>query len=228
MKAVMPSLKVFHILDLDRTLLNTSKLAHSLKQIVVQDDQELAGAIDAEIKEHFDNKTSFFIFEYIASKVGDLKFHTYIGELHKTLPKEALFLPGALERIAFAKSQPGWALGIMTYGSRRDQMIKLKLLGLHHEHLLITNTAEKGEIIATWLQPDGRFKLPIEFGGHIVDTVTLDDDKRVAFKGLPKGAYGQWISSAALGGTTDLQYFNENIRIVANLEGSVGYLKTKL
>lgn len=220
--------KVFHILDLDRTLLNTSKLAHHLKEIVAEHDLALSIDIDSQIAKHFNNKTSFFIFDYISKKVGDGRFKEYLDELHRKAPAHELLLPGAQERIAFAKSRPGWGMGIMTYGSRRDQMIKLKLLGLQMERLLITNHPQKGEIIATWLQLDGRFKLPIEFGGHIVDIITLDDDKYIAFNHLPKGVYGQWISHATLGGSTELQYLPENVRVVHGLIGSIKYLRTIL
>ncbi len=221
-------LKVFHVLDLDRTLLNTSKLAHHLKEIIASHDSVLAEDIHNEINKHIDEKTSFFIFEYIASKIGELQFGKYMDELQQINPSLELFLPGALERIAYAKSQPDWAMGIMTYGSERDQMIKLKLLNLQFEHLLVTDSPYKGEIIASWKKPDGSFKLPMEFGGHTVSIVVLDDDKHAAFEHLPDGVYGQWIAHASLGGNTELQSVSGNIRVVADLFGSIAYLKTKL
>ncbi|MES2630947.1 MAG: hypothetical protein V4611_03240 [Patescibacteria group bacterium] len=223
-----PNTKVFQIIDLDRTLLDTAKLAHYLKEIVARHDQKLSENINNEIIKHLAQRKSFFLFEYIAKQVGDEEFKKYIDELHVIAPTIELLLPGAKERIAYAKSQPGWGMGIMTYGSKRDQMIKLKLIDLHLEHLMIVNSPYKGELIASWKLPDGTFKLPIEFGGHIVDIVTLDDDKLIAFEGLPEGAYGQWIAHASLGGSTELQNFSEHIRVVPNLEMSVHYLKTKL
>jgi len=219
--------KVFQVLDLDRTILDTSKLAHYLKEIIAKHDQQLAKAVDDEIKIHFTHHKSFFIFEYIAEKVGEALFRTYIDELEAAAPAKELLLPGAKERIAFAKSRNGWAMGIMTYGSKRDQMIKLKLLGLQLEHLLITDTPYKGEIIASWQLPNGMFQLPIDFGGHIVDVVTLDDDKRIAFEKLPPGAYGQWVTRATLGGLTELKHFSNNVRAVPDLNASITYLKTK-
>ena len=220
--------KVFQILDLDRTLLNTSTLAHQLKEMVAKNDSQLAKSINDEIMRHQKERTSFFIFEYIAQKIGEEKFHTFIEELHKAAPSMELLLPGAKERINYAKSQPGWGMGIMTYGSKRDQMIKLKLIGLQFEHLLITENPHKGKIISSWQLEDGTFKLPIDFGGHVVDVVTLDDDKLIAFEYLPQGAYGQWITDASLGGSTELMHFSENVRVVPSLEASISYLKTKL
>lgn len=220
--------KVFHILDLDRTLLDTSKLAHQLKEIIAHDDDHLASDIHDEIVKHYNEGTSFFIFEYIAERVGELQFGKYMDELQQRNPTLELFLPGSLERIAYAKSQPGWGMGIMTYGSKRDQMIKLKLLNLQFEHLLITDSPYKGEMIASWKLPNGKFKLPIEFGGHVVDSITLDDDKHSAFNHLPDGVYGQWVAHASLGGTTELQSISENVRVVPDLYASVAYLKTKL
>lgn len=220
--------KVFHVLDLDRTLLDTSKLAHHLKEVIAAHDIKLSKDIHSKIIKHLKENTSFFIFEYIVKKVGNEKLQQYINELQNIAPSLELLLPGAAERIAFSKSQPGWAMGVMTYGSRRDQMIKLKLVGLQMEHLLITNHPYKGEIIASWQRKDGKFKLPIEFGGHVVDVVTLDDDKYIAFKNLPHGALGLWVTHASLGGSTELQRISENVRVVPDLIESIKYLKTKL
>jgi len=223
-----PSQKVFHILDLDRTLLDTSKLSHALKEIIAKDDKSLAQNIHDEALKHAHARTSFFIFEYIAKRVGEEKLKVYLSQLHNELPAKTVFLPGAVERITFAKSKPGWGMGIMTYGSRRDQMIKLKLMGLHHERLLITNTPNKSEIIRQWKQEDGRFKLPLEFGGHTVNTLTLTDDKHVAFENLPAGIHGQWVSRAALGGVNELKYVSSNIRVYSNLERATAHLRQLL
>ncbi len=220
--------KVFQILDLDRTLLDTEKLAHNLKEIINRHEPELSKAIDKEIIRHAKDHTSFFIFEYIADHVGHEKLKDYTRELNYTAPSSELLLPGAMERIEFAKSQPNWSVGILTYGSKRDQMIKLRLVDLQLERHLITEQPEKGEMIATWLQPDGTFKLPLEFGGHIVDTLTLDDDKLLSFKDLPHNVHGQWITHAFLGGANELQKLPDNIKMVRNLEDSIEYLKTKL
>ncbi|MFZ1301581.1 MAG: hypothetical protein WAQ27_03320 [Candidatus Microsaccharimonas sp.] len=219
---------VFHLLDLDRTLLDTVALANYLKDIIAKRDVQLSHDIEQEILRHATARTSFFLFEYIANQVGETMFEAYIHELQATAPVEELLLPGALERIAFGKSQPGWSVGILTYGSRRDQMIKLKLVGLQHERHLVTNTAKKGELIASWQLPDGNYKLPIEFGGHIVNTVTLDDDKIIAFADLPGNALGQWVTHASIGGIIELPKIMTNVQPVANLHTSIEYLKTKL
>ncbi len=219
---------VFHILDLDRTLLDTSKLARTLKDLIARKDPSLAEAITAEAARHKQEKTSFFIFEYIAGHIGHDALNEYVHQLNYSVPASELLLPGASERIAFAKSQPGWSVGILTYGSKRDQMIKLKLAGLHLERHLITDSPKKGDIITSWKLPNGKFKLPIEFGGHSVDCITLDDDKLVAFENLPDDVYGQWVTHATIGGTVEMQKLLPNVRAVATLEESIQYLKQHL
>lgn len=219
---------VFQVLDLDRTLLDTSKLAHHLKEVVARHDPELAHDIDMQLAKHAEQRTSFFIFEYISDQIGEYRLHDYVNELNYIAPSSELLLPGALERIAFAKSQPGWSVGILTYGSKRDQMIKLKLAGLQSERHLITDIPEKGETIASWKLPDGKYKLPIEFGGHTVDTITLDDDKLVAFDNLPDDVHGQWVTHATIGGAVEMQKLPDNVRTIASLDESIRYLKTKL
>jgi hypothetical protein len=219
---------VFQILDLDRTLLDTSKLAHTLKQVIDRHDQQLAEDITREVIAHANQKTSFFIFDYIVERVGQETLNTFVNELNYIAPASELLLPGAAERIAFAKSQPGWSVGILTYGAKRDQMIKLKLAGLQMERCLITDTPNKGNIIASWKLPNGKYKLPIEFGGHQVDVVTLDDDKIIAFEGLPDDVFGQWVTHATIGGITEMQNLPDNVRAVVNLEESIRYLEMKL
>ena len=199
-----PSQKVFHILDLDRTLLDTSKLARNLKKIIALHDTKLALAIDDQIKKHAKQQDSFFIFEFIAGQIGNDALNAYVDTLSEEVSPRELLLPGAIERLAFAKSQPGWGAGILTYGATRDQKIKLKLVGLQMERCIVTDTPKKGSIIASWKQPDGKYKLPIEFGGHLVDTLTFDDDKLLAFENVPGDVLCQWITKAAIGGTTEL------------------------
>ena len=225
---VKSNLSVFQILDLDRTLFNTSKLAQQLKEIIAHRNPALAQEIEVELQQCVELHTSFFIFEYVAHLVGHDELTRYIDELQATIPEADFLLPGAKERIAFAKSQPGWSVGILTYGSKRDQMIKLKLAGLQMERHLITDSPKKGALIASWKLPNGTYKLPLEFGGHIVERVTLDDDKRVAFDDLPSDVLGQWVTHASIGGVTEMKYLATNIRPVANLKESISYLKTQL
>jgi len=219
---------VFHILDLDRTLLDTSKLAHHLKEIIARHDVRLAEDISKQLTRHAQQQKSFFIFEYITQRVGHEKLDRFVNELNYVAPASELLLPGANERIAFAKSQPGWSVGILTYGSPRDQKIKLKLAGLQMERHLVTDEPKKGSTLASWKLPSGKYKLPIEFGGHTVDILTLDDDKLIAFDGLPDDVFGQWVTHASIGGAVEMQKLPPNIRAVSNLEASIEYLKTKL
>jgi hypothetical protein len=219
---------VFHVLDLDRTLLDTAKLVHHLKEIIGRHNVQLSQDINTQLIKHTKQQTSFFIFEYIAERIGHEKLNSYINELNYIVPASELLLAGASERIAFAKSQPGWSVGILTYGSPRDQKIKLKLAGLQMERCLITDKPKKGSLLASWKLPSGKYKLPIEFGGHTVDILTLDDDKLIAFTDLPEDVFGQWVTHASIGGVVEMQKLPSNVRMVADLEVSVAYLKTKL
>ena len=219
---------VFQILDLDRTLLDTLKLAHHLKEVIARHDEGLAHEITRQVNLHAESHTSFFIFDFIAEHSGHEKLDRYVSELNYIAPASELLLPGASERIAFGKSQPGWSVGILTYGAKRDQVIKLKLAGLQMERALITDTPEKGNILASWKRPDGKYQLPIEFGGHAVDVLTLDDDKLAAFNGLPDDVYGQWVTQASIGGATELTHLPENVHLVHTLDESINYLTIKL
>jgi len=56
---------VFHILDLDRTLLDTSKLVHHLKEIIAHHDVQLSKDIGTELTSYAQQQKSFLIFEFI-------------------------------------------------------------------------------------------------------------------------------------------------------------------
>lgn len=219
---------VFHIIDLDRTLLDTSKLAERLRAIVAKNNADLALAIEREVEKYAQLTNSFFMFEYIAINAGHDALESYVEELNATTDVEDLLLPGAVNRMEFATSQPNWEMGILTYGSPHDQEIKLKLVGLDTKHRIITSTPKKGAIIASWKQPDGTYQLPDAFGGHTVDVLTFDDDKLVAFEDLPEDVLGQWITKSSMDSTFESDDLPGNVRAIADLESSIAYLKTKL
>ena len=196
--------------------------------VIARHDESLAKRISEELIRNAKQQKSFFIFEYIAEQIGHDQLNVYVNELNYITPSSEILLPGAAERIAFAKSQPGWSVGILTYGAKRDQMIKLKLAGLQLERHLITDVTKKGELLASWKLPNGKYQLPIEFGGHTVDKLTLDDDKLISFEGIPDDVLGQWVTRASVGGSTELQKLTSNIKVVRSLEESIRYLKTKL
>jgi hypothetical protein len=218
---------VFQILDLDRTLLDTAKLAHMVQEIVAVDNPQLSGIIGKKLTLGTAQRASFFMFEFVGQQVGQPKLELYLAELADKVSADNLLLPGARERIAFGKSQPGWDVGILTYGAPRDQLKKLQLVGLQDEKVIVTDTHQKGRFIASWKLPSGQYQLPPQFGGQVVDSVTLDDDTLDSFVGLPSDARGQWITIASTDVTTAPQQLLGNVTPQADLQASIAFLTTE-
>jgi hypothetical protein len=217
----------FQILDLDRTLLDTAKLARMVQKIVAVDDPQLADIIGQKLSLGTAQRASFFMFEFIGQHAGQAKLESYLAELTNTVCADDLLLPGALERIAFGKRQPGWDVGILTYGAPRDQLKKLQLVGLQHEKIIVTDTHQKGRLIASWKLPSGKYQLPPQFGGNVVDYITLDDDTIDSFTGLPSDASGQWITIASTDVTAAPQQLLSTVTPQADLQASIAFLTTK-
>jgi hypothetical protein len=218
---------VFQILDLDRTLLDTAKLARMVQEIIAVDNPQLSDTIGEKLLLGTAQRASFFMFEYIGLQVGQPKLESYIAELANKVSNDDLLLPGARERIAFGKSQSGWDVGILTYGAIRDQTIKLQLVGLQDEKFIVTDTHQKGRLIASWKSPSGQYQLPHQFGGQAVDSITLDDDTLDSFVGLPSDASGQWITIASTDVSKAPQQLLSNVTPQDDLQASIDFLTTE-
>lgn len=187
--------RVFHAIDLDRTLLNTALLAQELENIVAERIPGFEKELHDQMAAYIQRGESFFIFEYFVSRHGLEAMQACVAELQKRFSQDDFLLPGARERLDFATSQPGWGVGIITYGSSITQKIKIHLCGLDSYQYYITTTPKKSECITSWQQSNGEFKLPEEFGGGVADVVVLDDDKFEAFQELPTNTVGNWLTT---------------------------------
>ena len=219
---------VFHIIDLDRTLFDTSKLITTMRGMIAIGHPEFALVMDEAIAKCSSNGNSFFIFDFIGDNIGQTALSEYVLQLAGTLGASDLLLPGANDRIAFAASQPEWGMGILTFGSPKDQEIKLKLAGLDKHSYIVTDTPEKGAIISSWRLPNGQYQLPKAFGGRVVDILTFDDDKRTAFDNLPEDVLGQWINKESALLERKASALPSNVHAIPDLRSSVEYLKSKL
>ena len=188
--------RVFQLIDLDRTLFNTSKFT----KLITNGVDKLTPGLGAELDQHFEaaykQGETFFVLRHLREQYGDDWFEALVADIIDTHGAEAFLLPGFKERLAFAEAysaaHPGW--GILTYGDLQDQTIKLRIAGLDTAPVLLTDTPDKGAIIASWQLEDGTYHLPGAFGDQIVDSVTFEDDKLRAFYDMPKNATGVWIT----------------------------------
>ncbi len=110
-------------------------------------------------------------------------------------------MPGARELLAYLR-QMAIGHGILTYGGREWQEMKLAAARLSDMPTIITSEA-KGPLLKRWQQPDGRYALPPEFAmveyreaQHII----FVDDKPTSFDGAPTSGMTKILIGSALSG----------------------------
>ena len=190
---VLPSKHTFYVLDLDRCLANTDKLFALFEYAVLQ-EEVLGKEVLDDLREAMERTRGSFdvlthLREYLASS-GQQEMLLLIKDTFLKASRDYdFFEPGARELLQFL-SDSALPFGILTYGGKIWQQMKLQAMGLDTTPHIITDIQAKGKIIAGWRQPDGEFVIPEELGGGIFETVVLVDDKFVSFEGLPDEAFG--------------------------------------
>lgn len=186
----------FQVIDLDRTLFDTPRFVRALTERIDRDEPGVGRHLYEQMEAAYKAGETFFLLRHLRQVNGDVWFEQLVASVIEEHGAEAFMLPGARGRIQIADSlssaRPSW--GILTYGDDIDQRMKLAIAGLAGVPAIITQTEVKGTVIRSWQQPDGTFKLPEAYGGGVVDTVTLEDDKLRAFYDLPENASGIWLT----------------------------------
>jgi len=192
----------FQLIDLDRTLFDTAAFVAAITQEVDSTQPGLGAELRARFEAAYKKEQTFFLLRYLRQEKGDAWFEDVVSRIVERDGAGAFMMPGARERIAYAETwqladdyTPAW--GIFTYGDPVDQLMKLRILELEDAPVYICETPGKARVIHSWVQPDGRFRLPQEFGGVVVNRLTLEDDKLRAFEGLPVHVTGFWIGAPA-------------------------------
>lgn len=189
--------RLFQLIDLDRTLFDTSRFAKALTDEIDLTEPGVGAQLDEEFEAAYKNEETFFLLRSLRETRGDEWFESLVERVVEKIGASSLILAGVKERLdtvdTVTSHRPSW--GILTYGDEIDQRMKTQLVGFQNVPFLLTTTPDKGEVIDSWKQLDGTFQLPEEFGGGVVDHITLEDDKLRAFKGLPDGARGFWVTS---------------------------------
>jgi hypothetical protein len=189
----------FFAIDFDRCLSNTDALFDIFYDVVDEhaelDREQLVRAR----KSIEDNGGSFDQISALRALLSQTALKEFIdtfitrSQANDVLSKGSRELMQSLED----KDVP---FGIISYGNEDWQKVKIQASGIASLPVLITPHSRKGEIISTWQQESGLFKIPQELtssGSLEVETVVLLDDKAVAFNNLPLNAKGYWVKSAS-------------------------------
>lgn len=230
----MPSKRTFQLIDLDRTLFNTSlfleKIYEHAEKIQSGIGEKIAKLVDTAYKQD----ETFFALEYLRQTLGVERYDAIIKDIINQTTADTWLLPGAKERLLFADQVSKRSLvsvshknyGILSYSLYpEDQHLKVTIAGLVHIPLYITDNPNKAMLLRTWQQPAGGFLLPDAFGSDVVDTITLEDDKLRAFRHLPKGVKGIWITAKPDARQQLSMSGIQQVVIARNLTESITYLK---
>lgn len=218
---------VFQLIDLDRTLFDTSKFVKAITDEINITNPGLGTELDERFEAAYKNEETFFLLRHLRKEKGDLWLETLVASVVARYGSDAFLLSGVKERLAFAETlsshAPAW--GILTYGDTIDQTMKLRILGMSNVPVYLTQTPDKGEVLQAWKTLDGRFQLPAEYGGGVVDIITLEDDKLRAFNNLPEQAVGLWVAAPGKENHGEGVETASNVFVVQNLFESIDHLK---
>lgn len=222
--------RVFQLIDLDRTLFDTSKFTKAIADEVNSIQPGLGIELDMRFEAAYKKEETFFLLRYLRNEYGDAWFENLVNIVAEKHSAEAFLIDGARERIEFAETlspiKPAWAL--LTYGDEIDQLMKMRLIGLESVPVAFTPNPEKGEIMQAWKQVDGTFKLPDYLGGRTVDKLIFEDDKLRAFYDIPENVMGIWVSAPGKEGHAGGVELPEHIYASQNLYESIEIIKKHL
>lgn len=225
----MPKVDRFYLIDLDRTLVRTDDLRQSYEQIIIENVPDLAPEIE-DARQRY--KSNFDLVSYVRL---ELEERMNPGEAKRLLAsfdqlfveqaqKSSFFEPFAQELLQVLK-QRGLSFGILTTGGDTWQQIKIEAAGLQHIPHLIIHKYEKGQLISSWRQPDGSYKLPVELGGTQADSLVFLDDKTVSFLDIPSDVIGVRIISVTAPEPNERNFdLPENVTTVHGLKEAYMHL----
>lgn len=187
---------LFQLIDLDRTLFNTAVFAKAITDEISLLEPGVGEELELRYEAAYAREETFFLLRYLRETRGNEWFENLVDRVVAKIGVDSLMMTAINERLAFADTisdyQPAW--GILTYGDEIDQRMKTKIIGLQDAPMILSPTPDKAELIRSWQNQDGTFRLPEEFGGGVVAALTLEDDKIRAFRGLPENVLGFWIA----------------------------------
>lgn len=180
----------FYALDLDRTLIDTSKCA----QLYIDQIRELLGDSFAEevlqqMEETEADGVSFDLLDAVQDIVGAPELVETVNESFVRSLDNDVLLPGAKELITRLGRK-----GLLTYGNPEWQALKIRAANIELPAVITRESGVKSKVIASWRADDG-FVLPEEYGAGSVKEVVLIDDKISELEDLPKGSSGYWFSA---------------------------------
>jgi len=221
---------VFQLIDFDRTLFDTTALIEAILTTIARTYPDVSSDLKRQSEDAYKEERTFMLLRYLREHYGDAWVEELIGRIVRERGASAFMLPGVYERLQAADdlstARPSW--GILTYGDVLDQLMKIRIAGLEDAPAHIVTIADKGNLIASWQLEDGRYRLPPEFGGAIVDALTFEDDKLRVFKGTPEDLIGVWVTHREDAKARLTETNLQNVTIARDLFESIEHIKARL
>jgi hypothetical protein len=221
--------RLFQLIDLDRTLFDTVRFVEAVTNEINKSEPGLGVVLRDRFEDAYRNDRTFFMFRQLRQDKGDDWVEKLVAKVVTKHGADAFLMEGARRRLRQAATltseTPAW--GILTYGDKVDQMMKLRIIGLADAPVYITRTPHKGSVIQGWVHPMGGFALPEAFGGKQVDALSLEDDKLAAFHEMPLGVVGVWLTGQPHAEERLVEEGLEYVHVARTLHESLEYLRSK-
>ena len=219
------NIETFYVLDLDRTIFDTIKSTELMEGVIALHDAELSAALTQKFEEYSQLGESFSMRDFIVEQVGEDEASKIETAFEENAQTKDLLLPGARELMAYIRSLPNAALGILTYGSVLGQTMKITAGGLSDVPFLVTAETFKGAQIATWRGDDDLYHLPDELCGYTAKSIVFVDDKPFSFKGLPIDCRGYLVKSVYDAGIEKLPSYVASVTSLSEVIAAEKQLK---
>lgn len=210
--------KKFYLLDLDRCMLNTPLASDVYADVIREVNPDLAAAMLKSQQDTEDVGGSFDIIEFLSPRASLEEIEIFDTLFIEKARDMDLLNPGGIELLQ-ALDDHDANYGILTYGHEKWQTVKLQASQLDKIPYFITPDKHKGWLMRSWLQPDGRFRLPTELlvphdelsrdaDGDVdttsinlgeralFDVISQSDDKAVSFEEIPERVEGYWYQKS--------------------------------
>lgn len=193
-----PEVEYYVLLDFDRCIGNTDCLQAMLEDVVAhhsfitpsdmrqarQAEEDSGGSFDTSnwVKQRLREARQHELWEDIASD--------FVARGMRSLDRSnsSVLMPGARQLLDHL-DQRQIPYGFLTFGSADWQTTKLQAAGQAMTPQLIVDSKNKGQLLARWQQPDGKFLLPSQLSDGdrplMARHIVFMDDKPVSFIGAP-------------------------------------------
>lgn len=204
--------EVLYIIDLDRTLVDVSKVMKFTEVVCNEIGIDFAKIYETQQDLH-SRGTAYSPISYIKAQSGQkvVKFKNFFIEL----AREDKLLFDDARQLLTQLNQKNRDIMVLTHGAEEDwQLLKLEATSLISIPHIIVNTRRKSAIIRSWVTKDGRYKPSLK-GLSTYKSCVFIDDRMEAFDEFPDNCEGYLLDRT--GNYKNDKKLPRNIKIINTL-----------